>query len=138
MQLQYDLSQLPQTAQKLLDYANKNDLPVLAFYGQMGAGKTTLIKEICRQLGVVDTVQSPTFAIVNQYVTRKGRIIFHFDFYRVETLKEALDVGAEEILYSGDLCLLEWPEIVEPILPPFTMKIKIQEIDTTTRKLTVE
>ncbi len=138
MELQYDLKDLPKAANQLLTLANEKNLPVLAFYGQMGVGKTTLIKEICRQLGVIDTVQSPTFAIVNQYLTYDGRAVYHFDFYRIEKLKEALDVGTEEILYSGELCLLEWPEVVEPVLPPFTMKIKIKEIDKNTRKLTIE
>ncbi|MFB6341402.1 tRNA (adenosine(37)-N6)-threonylcarbamoyltransferase complex ATPase subunit type 1 TsaE [Saccharicrinis sp. FJH62] len=99
---------------------------VLAFYGKMGAGKTTFIKALCRQLHVVDQVNSPTFAIVNDYETDNGSHIFHFDFYRIKNLEEAYDFGYEDYFYSGNLCFIEWPELVEPILPENTLAVTVQ------------
>ncbi|MFB6318148.1 tRNA (adenosine(37)-N6)-threonylcarbamoyltransferase complex ATPase subunit type 1 TsaE [Saccharicrinis sp. FJH54] len=99
---------------------------VLAFYGKMGAGKTTFIKALCRHLKVVDQVNSPTFAIVNDYETEGDSHIFHFDFYRIKNLEEAYDFGYEDYFYSGNLCLIEWPELVEPILPQNTLEVKIE------------
>ncbi len=138
MELTYKLEDLPLVANKILQQALENNKNVFAFYGEMGAGKTTLIKEICSQLGVMDTVQSPTFAIINQYQTERGEPVFHFDFYRLDDLKDALNIGTEEILYSGEICLIEWPELVEPILPESTINIKISQIDALTRKLEIE
>ncbi len=138
MELTYKLEDLPLVANKILQQALENNKNVFAFYGEMGAGKTTLIKEICSQLGVIDTVQSPTFAIINQYQTERGEPVFHFDFYRLDDLKDALNIGTEEILYSGEICLIEWPELVEPILPESTVNIKISQIDAQTRKLKIE
>lgn len=89
----------------------------LAFYGEMGAGKTTIIKAICEQLGVMDKISSPSFSLVNEYVTSKGEKIFHFDFYRLNKTSEAFDLGYEEYFYSGQLCLIEWPEKIEQLLP---------------------
>jgi tRNA threonylcarbamoyladenosine biosynthesis protein TsaE len=99
---------------------------VVAFYGPMGAGKTTLIKEICAQLGVREAVTSPTFAIVNNYETEGGTPIFHFDFYRIERPEEAFDLGYEEYFYSDALCLVEWPEKVESLLPDDTLRVRIE------------
>lgn len=101
---------------------------IVAFRGEMGAGKTTLIREICDQLGVTDTVTSPTFAIVNEYKDREKRPIYHFDFYRIDRIEEAFDFGYEEYFYSGDLCLIEWPEKIEPLMPNegvMTVRIKV-------------
>lgn len=109
------------------------DHTLLAFYGTMGAGKTTFIKAICEQLGVEDTVNSPTFAIVNEYTDREERPVYHFDCYRINKLEEAIDLGCEEYLYSGNLCLIEWPEMIEPLLPPHTIRVHIQEQPDHTR-----
>ena len=96
---------------------NLNGRSIVAFYGQMGAGKTTLIREIVAQLGSTDVVTSPTFALVNQYSTEEGDAIYHFDFYRINRLEEAFDLGYEEYFYSGDLCLIEWSEKIGELLP---------------------
>ena len=102
---------------------------IIAFYGKMGAGKTTIIKEICRQLEVIDVVSSPTFSLINEYHRNNGKSIFHFDFYRINKLDEAYDLGYEEYFYSDNLCLIEWPEKIEPLLPDETLIVKIEETD---------
>ncbi len=102
------------------------DDKVFAFYGSMGAGKTTFIKAICQELGVKETVASPTFAIVNEYRDGKGQSIYHFDFYRINRLEEVFDFGYEDYFYSGNTCFIEWPELVESILPENTVKIAIR------------
>ena len=99
---------------------------VFAFYGKMGAGKTTFIKAICEALGVEDVVTSPTFAIVNEYVTEEGESVYHFDFYRIKKLEEAYDIGYENYFYSGNLCLIEWPELIEPLLPERYLRVDIR------------
>lgn len=114
---------------------------VFAFDAPMGAGKTTLIKSICEQLGVNDVVNSPTFAIVNVYdYMLKGQKseIYHFDCYRLKSLREAQDLGAEEYIYSGNLCFIEWPDIIEPLLPENTVRIKICVLPNEDRELKVE
>ena len=103
---------------------------VVAFYGSMGAGKTTLIKNLCHRMGVTDEVNSPTFAIVNEYVTDAGESVYHFDFYRIKKLEEAYDIGYENYFYSGNLCLIEWPELIEPLLPERYVKVEIRLGDT--------
>lgn len=99
---------------------------VFAFYGTMGAGKTTFIKAVCEQLGVKDAVTSPTFAIVNEYESDMGAI-YHFDFYRIKNLREVMDLGFEDYAYSGNLCLMEWPELIEELLPENTVNVNISE-----------
>ena len=99
---------------------------VVAFYGPMGAGKTTLIKDLCHRMGVTDEVNSPTFAIVNEYVTEEGDSVYHFDFYRIKKLEEAYDIGYENYFYSGNLCLIEWPELIEPLLPERYLRVDIR------------
>ena len=106
---------------------------VVAFRGEMGAGKTTLIREIAAELGATDTVTSPTFAIVNQYKGDGNRRIHHFDFYRIDDLREAFDFGYEEYFYSGDLCLVEWPEKIEQLLPDNVMTVRITVDSDTAR-----
>lgn len=101
------------------------DHNVIAFYGQMGVGKTTLIKEICTFLGIDEIVTSPTFSIVNEYITHQGESVYHFDFYRVSNLEEAQDMGCSDYFYSGNRCFIEWPENIEPLLPPKTLKVHI-------------
>src|ERR1035437_1593460 len=100
---------------------------VFAFNGKMGAGKTTFIKSICEVMGVKETVNSPTFSIVNEYEAADGRIIYHFDCYRINKIQEALDLGAEEYLYSGNLCFIEWSENIAPILPDTVVNVDIEE-----------
>lgn len=115
------------------------DNTVFAFYGKMGAGKTTFIKAICEELGVSDVITSPTFAIVNEYRSDKGgELIYHFDFYRIKKLEEVYDMGYEDYFYSGALCFIEWPELVEELLPGQTVKVIIEEMEDTSRKVTLE
>lgn len=109
---------------------------VFAFYGGMGAGKTTFIKALCQQLGVKDAVTSPTFAIVNEYGSDIGPI-YHFDFYRIKNLAEVMDLGFDDYAYSGHLCLMEWPELIEDQLPDNTVSVHIEETDNGMRKVTV-
>ncbi len=105
-----------------------DDNTVFAFYGAMGAGKTTFVKALCEVLGVTDdTVTSPTFAIVNEYRADGGELIYHFDFYRVKRLEEVYDMGYEDYFYSGALCFIEWPELVEELLPEDTVRVTIEE-----------
>lgn len=104
---------------------------VIAFYGIMGAGKTTLIKEICKRLGVCDRISSPTFSLVNEYKANHGKKIFHFDFYRINSPEEVYDMGYEDYFYSKHLCLIEWPEKIERMLPENTIKIKIELVNET-------
>lgn len=111
---------------------------VVAFRGEMGAGKTTLIREIVARLGSEDTVTSPTFAIVNLYLCDDGRRICHFDFYRINDLREAYDFGYEEYFYSGDLCLVEWPEKIEELLPEDTMTVRITVDDEEARTFEID
>jgi tRNA threonylcarbamoyladenosine biosynthesis protein TsaE len=122
----YNISTFSQLDIAAFDLANffKNN-KIAAFYGQMGAGKTTLIKAICKALGVKEIVTSPTFAIVNEYELNDKSKIFHFDFYRFNSINEAISIGFEEYLYSGNYCFIEWPEIVEPLLPENTIKVNI-------------
>ena len=101
----------------------RDEADVIAFYGSMGAGKTTLIKNLCHRMGVTDEVNSPTFAIVNEYATMEGESVYHFDFYRIKKLEEAYDIGFENYFYSGNLCLIEWPEMIEPILPDHYIRV---------------
>lgn len=100
---------------------------LFAFYGNMGAGKTTFIKAICKKLGVTDIVNSPTFSIVNEYKTIAGKSIFHFDFYRLKHTAELLDIGYEDYFFSDSYCLLEWPEKIEELLPAGCIKVNIEE-----------
>lgn len=100
---------------------------LIAFDGKMGAGKTTFIKAVCEELGVEDVITSPTFAIVNEYTDGQGEPVYHFDFYRIKRSEELLDMGGEEYFYSGCLCLMEWPDMVEEYLPEETLYVKIEE-----------
>ena len=109
---------------------NMGDGKVFAFYGKMGAGKTTFIKAICEELGVDDVITSPTFAIVNEYQSATtGDSIYHFDFYRIKKLEEVYDMGYEDYFYSGSLCFLEWPELIDDLLPEDATKVTIEATD---------
>lgn len=130
------VDELPDAADMIIDETENRN--IVAFYGPMGAGKTTLIREICARLGVEDTVTSPTFALVNQYLAGNGNTIYHFDFYRIDDPREAFDLGYEEYFYSGDLCLVEWPEKIEELLPDDTMKVRIEIADEDSRIITIE
>ena len=98
---------------------------VFAFYGKMGAGKTTFIKVICSVLGSNDIVQSPSFSIINEYKTASGEALFHFDFYRIKKIEEVFDIGYEDFIYSGAYCFIEWPELIEELLPADIVRVKI-------------
>ena len=108
----------------------RDEADIIAFYGAMGAGKTTLIKNLCHRMGVTDEVNSPTFAIVNEYVTEEGESVYHFDFYRIKKIEEAYDIGFENYFDSGNLCLIEWPEMIEPLLPEKYIRVEIQQGET--------
>lgn len=109
---------------------NMGDGKVFAFYGKMGAGKTTFVKAVCECLGVEDVITSPTFAIVNEYTSATtGNAIYHFDFYRIKKLEEVYDMGYEDYFYGGSLCFLEWPELIEDLLPEDATKVTIEETE---------
>ena len=114
---------------------NIGEHKVFAFYGKMGAGKTTFVKAICEELGVEDVITSPTFAIVNEYEAHDQNI-FHFDFYRIKRLEEVYDMGYEDYFYSGALCFIEWPELIEDLLPEDAVKVTITENTDGTRTVT--
>ena len=109
------------------------DNTVFAFYGKMGAGKTTFIKAVCECLGVEDVINSPTFAIVNEYRSETGELIYHFDFYRIKKLEEVYDMGYKDYFYSGALCFIEWPELIEEVLPGNAVKVEIEEAEDGSR-----
>lgn len=111
---------------------------VVTFHAKMGVGKTTFIKEICSVLQVVDTINSPTFAIVNEYSTATDKTLYHFDFYRIKDVMEAVDFGAEDYFYSGNTCLIEWPELVEQILPDDCLEVEIKLLDNDERELIIK
>ena len=119
------LDEIGKAAQEFV--AAMGDKTVFAFYGKMGAGKTTFIKAVCEELGVEDVINSPTFAIVNEYVDGKGSLIYHFDFYRIKNMQEVLDIGYEDYVYSGNVCFMEWPELIENLLPDDAVKVTIEE-----------
>ena len=131
-----NIEALPQAAHDFI--AAMDDRTVFAFRGEMGAGKTTFIKQLCEELGTEDVVNSPTFAIVNVYDTPNDGEVYHFDCYRLKDIREAQDFGAEEYLYSGNLCLIEWPDMIAPLLPEDTVYIKIKVLDNGDRQLIVE
>ena len=127
-----DLEHIREAARTFIE--NIGDHTVFAFYGKMGAGKTTFIKAICEELGVEDVITSPTFAIVNEYTAQKGPI-YHFDFYRIKKLEEVYDMGFEDYFYSGALCLIEWPELIEEVLPEDAVKVSIKEKEDGSRAI---
>jgi tRNA threonylcarbamoyladenosine biosynthesis protein TsaE len=127
------LSALRESAGLLISHF-KNER-VFAFYGTMGAGKTTFIKALCRELGSSDNVTSPTFALINEYTASEGEIIYHFDFYRIKKLEEAFDLGYEDYIYSGNYCFIEWPEMIESLLPEGIVKVRIKECENGIRQI---
>ena len=113
--------------------AAMGDNTVFAFYGKMGAGKTTFIKAVCQALGVTDVINSPTFAIVNEYLDGQGSPVYHFDFYRIKRQQEVLDIGYEDYIYSGCVCFMEWPELIEDLLPADAVRVTITQQEDGTR-----
>jgi len=128
-------SELPDAAARLLAVASGSR--VFLFYGEMGAGKTTLIKAICAQLGVVDTASSPTFAIVNEYASPEGPV-YHFDFYRIKSEQEAFDLGYEDYFYSGHYCFVEWPEKIASLLPTDAVRVYLTVSADGSRRIAVD
>ncbi len=133
----HSLDQIHEAARQFVEAMGDNT--VFAFYGKMGAGKTTFIKAVCEELGVSDVITSPTFAIVNEYRSDKaGELVYHFDFYRIKKLEEVYDMGYEDYFYSGAVCFIEWPELIEELLPGNAVKVSIEEVENGARKLTLE
>ena len=128
-----DIESISEAAREFI--AQLGDNKIFAFYGSMGAGKTTFVKALCEAMGVTDTVNSPTFAIVNEYDTPSGRPIYHFDFYRIKRLAEVYDMGYEDYFYGRGLCLIEWPELIEELLPEDTVKVTIEELPDGSREV---
>jgi tRNA threonylcarbamoyladenosine biosynthesis protein TsaE len=131
----YSLENLSEVASELISTAENK---TLLFYGQMGVGKTTLIKEICKQLGVLDNISSPTFSLVNEYQTDNNEKVFHFDFYRITDEEEALDMGIEEYLDNNNWCLIEWPENIENLLPLEAVQIYLSILNDEQRNIQIK
>lgn len=131
----YQLIDLPEVSKQIIELAKNNK--IWTFNGEMGAGKTTLIKSICATLGVIDEVSSPTFSMVNEYRTKKGETVFHFDFYRIKSLSEAYDLGIEDYFDSGNICLIEWPSMIEEILQNETTFNIFIELKNSERQITI-
>jgi tRNA threonylcarbamoyladenosine biosynthesis protein TsaE len=137
MKLRIDsLETIHQTAQAFLDATT--DKRVFAFYGSMGAGKTSFIKAICEVLGVEDVITSPTFAIVNEYALPNQDSVYHFDFYRINKMEEAFDLGYEEYFYSGCYCFIEWPEKIDTLLPDHCTRVHIEELPDGKRSIRID
>ena len=129
------LNEIAQAAKQLK--AAIGNHTVIAFHGGMGAGKTTFIKALCAEYGVTDNVASPTFAIINEYVTPEKHTIYHFDLYRLETLADLQNIGAEDYFYTGNLCLIEWPELANSLLPSDTLHVTISVMPDNTRQISM-
>lgn len=134
MELRIDsLAHIEEAARQFV--AAMGDNTVFALYGSMGAGKTTFTKAVCQVLGVEDAISSPTFAIVNEYRSSSGELIYHFDFYRIHKLEEVYDMGYEDYFYSGALCFIEWPELIEDLLPSDAVRVDIRENEDGSRSV---
>lgn len=125
----------PQAAREFVELLDKGR--IFAFYGKMGSGKTTFIKSICEELGVEDSINSPTFAIVNEYEDRNQNTIYHFDFYRIKSIEEVYNMGYEEYLYGDAICFMEWPELIEELLPEETLKVFVEETEGGARSVKI-
>lgn len=128
----YSISELNTIAKEIIASSKSK---TLLFYGEMGAGKTTLIKEICKELGIKDVANSPTFSLVNEYHTARSEIVYHFDFYRIEDENEAYDIGIEDYFYADAWCLIEWPQNIENLLPLESTKIYISVLENGNRNI---
>lgn len=136
----HQLDEIRNAARQFIEQALEGDCQrVVAFYGSMGAGKTTFIRALCEELGVTDVVTSPTFAIVNEYEIDRAEefSIFHFDFYRIKCLEEVYDMGYEDYFYGSSLCLIEWPELIEELLPDDCLRVTIRVLDDGSREISV-
>ena len=136
MELIFNLQNIENAAREFI--SNIQVYTVIAFHGNLGAGKTTFIKSICKALGVKENISSPTFSIINQYKTENNNTIFHIDLYRLKDMEEAINAGVEECMYSADLCFIEWPEKVSGILPADTVNVFMEAVDADTRKIIVK
>lgn len=132
MKINFSLHQLEEVAQKILD---EKPNKVILFHGEMGVGKTTLIKQLCRNLGVTDATSSPTFSLVNEYETTANQLVYHFDFYRLNKETEALDMGIDDYLYSGNWCFIEWAEKIPNLIPDSHSVITISLLEDGNRSL---
>ena len=132
MKINFSLHQLEEVAQKILD---EKPNKVILFHGEMGVGKTTLIKQLCRNLGVIDATSSPTFSLVNEYETTANQLVYHFDFYRLNKETEALDMGIDDYLYSGNWCFIEWAEKIPNLIPESHSVITISLLEDGSRSL---
>ncbi len=135
MNKNYTLQEVSQIAKELIDQVSDK---ILLFYGEMGVGKTTLIKELVKQLGSTDVVSSPTFSLVNEYLSHDGATIYHFDFYRIKNEVEALDIGIEDYLYDDNWCLIEWPDKVKNLLPLNAVAIHLSKNEDGSRTITIK
>ena len=134
--MEITINSIDKIAQAARDFkAAIGDHRVIAFHGEMGAGKTTFIKALCAEFGVTDNVASPTFAIINEYLAGDGSTIYHFDLYRMETIADLQNIGVEDYFYSGNFCLVEWPELAEPLFPNNVLNVTITVLPDKTRKI---
>ena len=134
--MEITINSIDEIAQAARDFkAAIGDHRVIAFHGEMGAGKTTFIKALCAEFGVTDNVASPTFAIINEYLAGDGSTIYHFDLYRMETIADLQNIGVEDYFYSGNFCLVEWPELAEPLFPNNVLNVTITVLPDKTRKI---
>lgn len=136
--MEITINSINEIAQAARDFkAAIGDHRVIAFHGEMGAGKTTFIKALCAEFGVTDNVASPTFAIINEYLAGDGSTIYHFDLYRMETIADLQNIGVEDYFYSGNFCLVEWPELAEPLFPNNVLNVTITVLPDKTRKISL-
>ncbi|OQY05930.1 MAG: tRNA (adenosine(37)-N6)-threonylcarbamoyltransferase complex ATPase subunit type 1 TsaE [Bacteroidetes bacterium 4572_117] len=135
------LNKLPEAANTIIKHLKlKPEMQTnncIAFYGEMGAGKTTLIKAICNEMGITDITSSPSFSLINEYLDPEGKSIFHFDFYRIDNIEEAFDIGYEDYFYSNSLCLIEWPEKIKTLLPGNHIMVNISTLNTDSRQVEI-
>lgn len=134
MEVIFSLQEINEVAKIVMEQLGSKK--VIALHGQMGAGKTTFTHAFCDELAVIDVVSSPTFSIINQYKTKAGKTIFHLDLYRLKDEEEAINAGVEDCLYSGDICLVEWPERIPTIFPENTLHVKIEVVNASQRRIT--
>jgi tRNA threonylcarbamoyladenosine biosynthesis protein TsaE len=135
MDLNFSLDNIETVVQEFIDMLGKKN--VVALHGEMGAGKTTFVHAVCRAMGVIDAISSPTFSIINQYQTHDEKTIYHIDMYRLKDEEEAVQAGVEDCLYSGNYCFVEWPDKATGIFPADTLHITITALENETRKLTI-
>ena len=136
MEIIYALDEIENAAKKILTHCN--EYKIFTFTGDLGAGKTTFIKAMCSELGILETVTSPTYSLIQEYRTTDNLIIYHMDFYRIDSLQEAIEAGVEEIISSGAFCMIEWPDKIRPILPDKIAKLNIVYLKEQQRKMVVQ